>query len=192
MSVWLIAAWLSIFWAGYAWGQIYKWMDRQGNVYFTDNPSRIPAEYRSQVEMERVSPPAPLPTPSDDAAKATPTDAAAPGESPSAPPPKDLLGRGPNYWQQLARHWSDRLQQSFQARDRLRMLYNYSRQIAQSTRDGFDRGRIYADIGRLEKAMAEAEQRIKEAETMLHTTLPLEATRLGANPEWLRLPGMAQ
>jgi Domain of unknown function (DUF4124) len=192
MSVWLIAAWLSIFWVGYAWGQIYKWMDRQGNVYFTDNPSRIPPEYRSQVEVERVSPPPPLPTPSDAAAKATPTDAAAPDESSSAPPPKDLLGRGPDYWQQLARHWSDQRQQSFQERDRLRMLYNYTRQIAQSTRDGFDRGRISADIGRLEKAMAEAEQRIKEAETMLHTTLPLEATRLGANPEWLRLPGMAQ
>ena len=72
------------------------------------------------------------------------------------------------------------------------MLYDYTRQIAQSTRDSLDRVRVYADIGRLEKATAEAEQRIKEAETMLHTTLPLEATRLGANLEWLRLPGMAQ
>src|ERR671925_1199173 len=192
MSVWLIAAWLSIFWVGYAWGEIYKWMDRQGNVHFTDNPSRIPPEYRSQVEVERGSPPAPLPTPSDEAIKAPPIDAAAPGGPPSAPPPKDLLGRGPDYWQQLARHWSDQLQQSFRERDRLQMLYDYTRQIAQSTRDSLDRVRVYADIGRLEKATAEAEQRIKEAETMLHTTLPLEATRLGANLEWLRLPGTAQ
>ena len=192
MAVWRIATWLSIFWVGFAWGQLYKWMDRQGNIHFTDNPSRIPAEYRSNVEVERATPPALLPTPNDNAATAPPTDAAAPGELPSAPPPKDRLGRGPDYWQQLAQHWSVQLQQHLQERDRLQLLYDYTRHLASYTRDAFDRGRIYADSARLEKAMAEAEEQIKEAETMLHTTLPLEARRLGANPEWLKPPEMTQ
>lgn len=192
MAVWRIATCLSIFWVGFAWGQIYKWMDRQGDIHFTDNPSRIPSEYRSDVEVERATPPAPLPTPSDDTATAPPTDAAASGELPSAPPPRDRLGRGPDYWQQVAQHWVVQLQQHLQERDRLQLLYNYTRHLASYTRDAFDRGRIYADSARLEKAIAEAEAQIKEAETMLHTTLPLEARRLGANPEWLKPPEMTQ
>jgi hypothetical protein len=30
---------------------------------------------------------------------------------------------------------------------------------------------------------------MQQAETMLGTTLPLEARRLGANPDWLKPPG---
>src|ERR671925_1982447 len=65
MLAWLIAIWLSVCWVELAGGQLYKWTDRQGHVHFTDNPSRIPAEYRSQVEVEQASPPSPLAAPSD-------------------------------------------------------------------------------------------------------------------------------
>jgi Domain of unknown function (DUF4124) len=187
MSVWRIAVWLSVFWVGLAWGQIYKWTDRQGSVHLTDDPSRIPPEYRSKVDIEQASPPAPLPVPHDDVAKPPPIDVT----EPSAPP-RDLMGRGPDYWQQLAEQWSTRLRQHMQERDRLQLMYNYTRHLASYTRDVFDRGRIHADIAQLEKAMAEAEAQIKEAETMLQTTLPLEARRLGANPDWLNPPGMMQ
>lgn len=189
MPVWLVATWLSLLWAGFAWGQIYKWVDRQGNIHFTDNPSRIPSEYRPNVEVERATPLAPLPTPSEDAASVPPTESAAPGALPPAPPPTDRLGRGPDYWQQLAQHWGTQLQQHLQERDRLQLLYNYARHLASYTQDTFDRGKIYADSARLEKAIAQTEKQIKEAETMLYTTLPLEARQLGANPEWLKLPG---
>ncbi|MDQ3828378.1 MAG: DUF4124 domain-containing protein [Candidatus Tectomicrobia bacterium] len=190
MSVWLMAVWLSVCWVGVAWGQIYKWTDRQGNVHLTDDPSRIPPAYRSTVEVERASPSPPLSPPSDDAATTTPTDAIASGEPPAAVPPKDRLGRGPDYWQQLAQQWSARMQQHIQERDRLQLMYNYTRHLASYTRDVFDRGRIHADIARLEKAIGEAEGRIKEAEIMLHTTLAIEAKRLGANPAWLKPPQM--
>jgi predicted Zn-dependent peptidase len=191
MVVWRIAACLSVFWLGCAWGQIYKWTDRQGNMHLTDNASRIPSEFRSQVEVERSSPSPPLPA-SDDAAKAPTTDATVPSESPAKAPARDLLGRGPDYWQQLAREWSDRLQQHVDERDRLQLLYNYTLHVASYTRDVFDRGRVQADITRLEKAIAEVDEQIKAAEAMLWTTLPLEARRLGANPDWLKPPGMMQ
>jgi hypothetical protein len=104
----------------------------------------------------------------------------------------DRLGRGPDYWQQLAQQWSARLQQHIQERDRLQLMYNYTRHLASYTRDVFDRGQIQADSARLAKAIAEVEGLLKEAETMLHTTLPLEARRLGANPAWLKPPEMTQ
>lgn len=153
MSVWLFATWLSIFWAGFAWGQIYKRMDHQGNLHFTDNPSRIPSEYRSNVEVERATPPS-LPTLRDDAATTSPPDAPAPGELPADPAPKDRPGRGPDYWQELAQDWVVQLQQHLQERDRLQRLYHCTRHLASYTRDNFDRGKINADSARMEKAIA--------------------------------------
>jgi hypothetical protein len=192
MVGWRIAAWLSLFWVGCAWAQIYKWTDRQGNLHLTDNPSRIPSEYRSQVVVEPSSSTPPPPGSDDAAAKAPTTDASGSDEVPAQAPPRDLLGRGPDYWQQLAQQWSARLQQHIHERDRLQLLYNYTRNVASYTRDVFDRGRLQADITRLEKAIAEVDGHIKVAETMLRTTLPLEARRLGANPEWLKPAGMTQ
>jgi hypothetical protein len=191
--IWLwIAVWLGALWVGLAWGQIYKWTDRQGNVYFTDNASHIPPAYRSTVEVERASPPVPLQAPSDEAAKAPPPDATAASEPPSAAPLRDRLGRGPDHWQRLAQQWSARLQQHLHDRDRLQLLYRYTQTLASSTRDVRDRGRLQAEMARLEKAIAEAEAQINEADTMLRTTLPLEARQLGANPGWLQPPAATQ
>jgi hypothetical protein len=192
MSGWRIAVWLSVLWVGVAGGQIYKWTDRQGNTHFTDNPSRIPPEFQSKVEVDRATPPAPLPAARDDAAQIPPTEAAAPSQSPSAAPPKDRLGRGPDYWQQLAQYWVTQRQQYLAARDRLQLMYRSIRSLASSTRNTFDRGRLQAELARLEKAMADVEVHISEAETMLRTTLPLEARRMGADLDWLMPPGMTQ
>jgi hypothetical protein len=141
--------------------------------------------------METASPLAPLPTPGDDAAKATSTDTA-PADAPTVPLPKDRLGRGPDYWQQLAQYWSGQLQQQSQERDRLQQLHHFTRAQAHSTRDASARGRLEAEIVRLEKAITEANAAITKAQTMLQTTLPQEARRLGANPEWLKPPVMIQ
>jgi hypothetical protein len=189
MEGWRIAVWLSVCWVGGAWGQIYKWTDRQGTTHLTDNPSRIPPAYRSTVEVERAEPAVPLPAPGEDALRTPSPDAAAGLDRPAAAPPKDRLGRGPDYWQQLAQQWASRLQQRIEERDRLQLMHDYTRRLAGYTRDVFDRGRISADIARLQKAMAEIDAQIKEAETMLRTTLPLEARRLGADPAWLEPSG---
>lgn len=188
----LIASWLSVFWVELAGGQLYKWVDRQGNVHFTDNPSRIPSEHRSDVAVQQTNPLPPHPPPGDEAGKASPTDTAAPSDASAPTPPMDLLGRGSDYWQQLAQQWSTRLQQHRQERDRLLLMYDYTRNLATSTRNTFDRGRLQADLARLQKAIAEAEVEIQAAETMLRTTLPLEARRLGANPDWLQPSGVRQ
>jgi uncharacterized protein DUF4124 len=186
-----IAIWLSVLWVGLAWAQIYKWTDAQGTVHLTDNPSRVPPEYRSRVVVEQAIAPASPTTPSDEAT-ATPTDPAAPGEPPSSAPQRDRLGRGSDYWRTLAQQWSARLQQSTREHDRLMSLYRYTRQLANSTRDASDRGRLEAEATRLEKAIAAVEAQISEAETMLQTTLPLEARQLGADPDWLKIPAVTQ
>src|SRR5919109_1842063 len=140
MPVWHSVVWLSLLWVGLTWAQIYKWTDRQGTVHFTDNPSRIPPEYRAQIAVESPISPSPPTVPGGDATTAAPTDLAEPGEPPSTPPARDRLGRGPDYWRTLAQEWSTQLQQSIQERDRLQLLYHYTRQLAKATRDVWDRG----------------------------------------------------
>lgn len=192
MTVWRGVVWLSCLWVGLAWAQIYKWTDRQGIVHFTDNPSRIPSEYRSKVEVEKALSPTPSAATSGHDTKAAQPDLVAPAEPPSTAPPRDRLGRGPDYWRTLAQKWSTQLQQYSQERDRLQLLYRYTRQLANGTRDVWDRGRLEAEATRLEKAIAGVEAQIKEAETMLQTTLPLEAIQLGADPDWLKPPAVTQ
>jgi hypothetical protein len=187
-----IVVWLSVLWVGLTWAQIYKWTDRQGTVHFTDNASRIPPAYRSTVEVEKAIAPTPPVAPSNDHTTAAPTDLAAPGAPRSSAPQQDRLGRGPDYWRTLAQKWSTQLQRDIQKHDSLQVLYRYTRQLANSTRDVWDRRRLEAEATRLEKVLAEVEAQIKAAETMLQTTLPLEAIQLGADPHWLKPPAIAQ
>jgi hypothetical protein len=188
LPLWLIATWLSVCCAGSAWGQIYKWVDRQGEAHFTDNPSRIPADYQPSVAVTRSAPPAPSASPPEPEGLVPRTNLAAPGALAPEPLTKDRLGRGPDYWQHLALQWRTRLKQHVEERERLQLLYDYAQHVASYTRDTSARGRIYTESTHLSQAIADIEEQIDQAETMLHTTLPLEARWLGANPAWLELP----
>ena len=180
----------TMLWAGLVWGQIYRWTDGAGQVHFTDNPSRIPPEYRANTTVYSVTTPTTpeAPTPSGEEAKAPAPLSAPPDQPQAAAGPRDRLGRGPEYWQARARQWITELQRHTAERDRLQLLYNYTRDLAHATRDVWDRGRLEAEVERLGRALADVEQRIVQARNMLHTTLPLEAIQLGANPEWLNEP----
>lgn len=35
-------------------GQMYKWVDDEGNLHVTDNPTSIPAKYRDQVKSKEI------------------------------------------------------------------------------------------------------------------------------------------
>jgi hypothetical protein len=87
--------------------------------------------------------------------------------------------------------WRTKLKQHLEERERLRLLYNYAQHVGHHIRDNSDRGWIYAESIRLAHAIADVEEQINQVETMLHTTLPLEARWLGANPAWLEAPEAA-
>jgi hypothetical protein len=174
--------WLSVLWVGVAWGQMYKWTDQQGTVHFTDNASHIPPAYRAQAQMLETSPPA------QPSAPATPSEESAKPPPPASP--QDRLGRGPDYWQSLAKGWSTQLRQSMLERDRLQLLYDRLRTVADNTRDVWERGRLEAQVAQLQQSIAEVDKRIQEAQEMLQTTLPTEARRLGADPDWLKASGV--
>jgi micrococcal nuclease len=74
MARWVSAALglLPVFVCGFAGegaAEIYKWLDRDGQVHFTDDYSVVPPEYRDGVQSRPSSPPTDLPLPPASAAK---------------------------------------------------------------------------------------------------------------------------
>jgi micrococcal nuclease len=49
--------------AGEATAEIYTWVDREGQVHFTDNYAIVPPDYRDHVQSRPSSPPSALPPP---------------------------------------------------------------------------------------------------------------------------------
>ncbi len=101
-------------------------------------------------------------------------------------PQTDRLGRGREYWQKRAAEWSTEMLNRALEYERLRHMYDQTVAIFQNTRDRREAGRLLAEVERLDKALAGAEDRLQEAREMVETTLPTEARRAGADPEWLR------
>jgi micrococcal nuclease len=55
--------------AAQAWAEIYKWVDDDGQVHFTDDRSLVPLEYRDRVQVRPSSPPTEAPQPPASAGK---------------------------------------------------------------------------------------------------------------------------
>jgi micrococcal nuclease len=51
-----VLSWIGM-WAGGASAEIYRWVDRAGQVHFTDNYHHVPPEYRDQVQVRPSTPP---------------------------------------------------------------------------------------------------------------------------------------
>jgi Domain of unknown function (DUF4124) len=46
-----------------AWAEIFKWVDRDGQVHFTDDYSLVPPAYRDRVQSRPSTPPSEAPPP---------------------------------------------------------------------------------------------------------------------------------
>src|SRR5919109_3893479 len=68
VAMWL---WLVLSPAGEGVAEIYTWVDRDGQVHFTDDPSLIPAEYRDRVQTRPSSPPSEIASRPTASAKST-------------------------------------------------------------------------------------------------------------------------
>jgi len=44
-----------------AYAEMYKWVDEKGTVHFTDDPSKVPEKYRSDVESRKTPKEVPAP-----------------------------------------------------------------------------------------------------------------------------------
>jgi len=172
--------WISIFvlWvlvsAGYG-GTVYKWMDKDGVVNFTDNYNRIPSEYRNQVQKlefgdsQEVETPAALPpvsTYEDKGARV------------------DIYGKGDDYWRAKVRPWKKQLQE---ATENIKII---TRKINERAKEeagkNLSRTQLNIDLAyrnQLLEEISKYQAQIRKANEMLNE-ITEEAKEAKARPEW--------
>jgi hypothetical protein len=155
---------------------IYKWVDKSGSVNFADDPSKVPPEYRNQVQKEEtrdsekspVTPPAPASVQKIEGDKT------------------DIHGRGEQYWIETVRPWKKQLKQAQDDYNNTSMKIEDALEVV--------KGRFYSHTQynlkrvEVERLMAERvtyEAKIKEANGML-AKIAKEAEEAKANPAWLK------
>jgi hypothetical protein len=201
------AAWLLLAPGSVSGQALYRWVDENNVIHFTDDPGRIPQKYRqeSTEELRRESSklteePAKAPsaapgkkerkqaeagTTEGEGEAEDQTDEAAGSEaSPysaavgQAGQEVDDLGHDKAYWQDRRRYWEDRLAVAQRLHaEEEREFYRLKRRY---------RTREYKDVKAVRKRMLELEATIAEAQEMLASGLASEARKSGAPPGWVR------
>jgi uncharacterized protein CbrC (UPF0167 family) len=156
----------------------YKWVDGKGVVSFTDDYSKIPAEYRDQVKEEVMEE-----TPS----VGVPT-------SPQANPQKieeattDIYGLGEVYWREKVRPWMEQLKEATENYGSVQK--EYMRQAQGLGPYNFGKlsltqyQMLSSRLDILNNEMAKYHAQMVEANEMLEK-LSKEAKEAKADPTWL-------
>ena len=155
---------------------IYKWVDKDGTVNFSDDLNKVPPEYRDQVKTEKVR---------DSEKTQTPTPGPASVQKPGEEK-RDAQGRGEEYWRELVRPWKKQLKQAQEDYKNTNIKIDDALEAL--------RGRYYSHTQynfkrvEVEGLMAERgtyEAKIKEANEML-AKIAKEAEEAKADPAWLK------
>jgi len=162
---------------GYA-ATIYKWVDKEGVVNFTDDLSKVPFSYRNRVEIEerkdvkeKVTPP--------------PPQAATPGDEQDEIK-TDIYGRDESWWREKVRPWKEKLKEASEKYEAAQKRYTEKSDELSRRRYGsstqYKMNIIELDKTREEKEKYQAQ--ISEANEMLEK-LSREAQESKADPAWL-------
>lgn len=168
----VLAACLFLIAATPALAEFYRWVDKDGKEYFTNEPGKVPQEYRGSVQT--VKP--------DDSRVSV-------GEKPSAAVKaggqlgehKDKNGRGEDYWRRRASNLRLRL------RDQQDEYAIVLKELdSQDQKTGKPAGKGKKSLSGLERKKAKLEKDIARTKRVLEVDLPEEARRADAYPGWLR------
>ncbi len=168
----MLAVCLLLLFASNARAEFYRWVDRDGKEFFTNDPKQIPQEYRAgastiKPDESRVSV----------------------GKNPSAPGPRatkssdhrDKYGRGEDYWRRRADKY----------RQQLRDLQYEKELVEKKEKDEEDSPKVLTAkrkkaLASREKKKALLEKKIELTRKKLEKDLPEEARRADAYPGWVR------
>jgi len=156
---------------------IYKWVDKEGVVNFTDDYNYVPSSYRDRVEVKDYL-----------------TEGVAPAYTLDAPPQKraeaekDIYGRGEKWWREEARPWKEQLMEATENHERVQK--EYMRQAEGLSPYNFGKmsltqyQMLSARLQILNAEMENYQGQIAEANEML-SKLSQEAKETRADPAWL-------
>ena len=158
--------------ASHASAEFYRWVDRDGRENFTNNPAKIPMEYRSRS----------LPFKTDEARVSVGENPSAANKMPvSIKENKDKYGRGEDYWHK----------KSSNLRLKLRDLQNEYDLVLKQLEDHDQKAKKLGSKktkpdSSAEKKKMKLEKDIAKTRKMLEVDLPEEARRAEAYPGWIR------
>ena len=152
--------------------EFYRWVDREGHEFFTNDRKQIPQEYQGQATV--VKP---------DDRRVSVSEKPLPSGRKAAPVPehKDKNGHGEEYWHKQAAGLRSKLRKQQDDYDLvLKQIDDYDRKAKSGT------GNKKKSKSNLEKKKQKLEQDIARTRQSLEVDLPEEARRADAYPGWLR------
>jgi hypothetical protein len=157
---------------------IYKWVDKEGAVNFTDDLSKVPPSYRNRVEVEETKNVKELVTP-------PPAEAATRGDA-QKEVGTDVYGRNETWWREKVRLWKEKLKEATEKYEAAQKSYTEKSDELSQRRFGSPT-QYKSNIIELDKLRQEREKyqaQIAEANENLEK-LSKEAKDTKADPAWL-------
>ena len=152
--------------------EFYRWVDRDGRENFTNNPAKIPMEYRSRS----------LPFKTDEARVSVGDNPPVANKRPlSDKEHKDRYGRGEGYWHDKASNLRVKLRDLQDEHDLV--LKQLEGQDQKPKKISSKKKKSHSSV---EKKKMKLEKDIAKTRKMLEVDLPEEARRAEANPGWIR------
>ena len=155
---------------------VYKWVDKDGVVNFTDDYTQIPPQYRNQVQKEELG----------ESMKVETTAPSPVSTQKSKMPEVDIFAMGEDYWRAKVQPWQKQLKEATEN------IGSINRKISDSLDEeaGKSLGRTQWNIGlayrkQLTDERSKYEAQVREANEML-SRIAKEAEEAKANPEWLK------
>jgi len=167
---------LAILTADLSYGQVFKWVDDNGTVHFTDDFLQIPGKYRSKSEKIGVPEGGTEPKEQSEASPAKKKEE----------PYKDRMGRGEEYWRDKIGFWNKKLATAQDKMETLRQKYNDLTDKYNASKGMGDRATIRNERDQIRSEIDLCKQQVEEARTMLDRKIPEEAELYKAKPEWVR------
>lgn len=192
-SLIVLAALLLFSSAGFS-QEIYRWVDEQGTVHFTDDLGQVPEKYRDKIQKKTPpqEPPITQPTPPQPASPQPPTPSMGMEVEKGSRPPsmqKDILGRGEEWWRAKVTEWNEKLKTAQRNYENSYSEWKAKEQELETAKFKPDsvKRKLKAEIKDLEEKTKGLEKQMNEAKNMLENVLPKQAQDYQANPEWLKI-----
>jgi hypothetical protein len=157
----------------------YKWVDKDGVVNFTDDPGKVPPEYRDQVEKEvkedTASPksPTPVPPPSQSSEEVRGSR-------------KDIYGLGETWWREKARPWNEQLKDATLNLETVNnKIVEKSETISRKYWSPTQYKMNMVELEKLKEERSKYQAQVDEANEMLRK-LAKEAEDVKADPQWVK------
>ncbi len=163
---------LLLFSASPAFAELYRWVDKDGQEFFTNERSKVPQEYQSTARLVKTD---------DNRVSVGGTLA-----QPSSPPVvvrehRDRNGRGEEWWHRRAENQRLELRKLEDDRD---LLLKKEQDQEKKTTGTYKRKKKTSAAN--DRKKMQLEKKLAQAKRRLEVDLPEEARKADAYPGWLR------